>query len=357
MIVKNEAADIGRCLASVKGIVDCYLIADTGSTDNTPDLIRQIMDGVDGEVVFHDWVNFGYNREKILQCAYKKGNIDYCLIIDADEELRVEDKVVFDNLTADCYYIERQIGSFSYKLPALINIRNVEWHWKGVVHNCLTGSSKYETLDGVVIIPHKGKGGKSDGVSSRAKYMRDASLLEQELRRNPNSTRDRFYLAQSYKDAGEYGLAYKNYIKRVELGGWEEEVYYSMFQAAVCKGKRKGTFPLEDYLRAYNYRPTRAESIHEVARHFRLEKLYHLGYLFAKAGYNVPPTKDILFVHKDIQEWRTADELAVCAYWVGEYRESERLCDELLSSGKLPEREIERVKQNREYARRELAKQ
>ena len=61
--------------------------------------------------------------------------------------------------------------------------------------------------------------------------------------------------------------------------------------------------------------------------------------------------------HKDIEEWRMTDELAVSAYRVGKYKESERLCDEILSSGKLPEREVARVKQNREYARRELAKQ
>jgi hypothetical protein len=355
MIVKNEAVDIGRCLASVKDIVDYYLIADTGSTDNTPDLIKQIMDGIDGEVIFHDWVNFGHNREKILQCAYKNKNIDYCLIIDADEELKVEDKAVFNNLTADCYYIERQLGPISYKVPALINIKNIDWHWKGVVHNYLIGgSSAYEALDGVTIISHKGRGGKSSGVSSRTKYLRDALLLEQELEKSPNSPRDRFYLAQSYRDSEEYELAYRNYIKRIELGGWEEEVYYSMLQAATCKWKIDGVFPLDDFLQAYNYRPARAESIYEIARHFRLAKLYYSGYLFAKAGNNIPPTKDILFIRRDIEEWRMADELAVCAYWVGEYRECERLCDELLSNGKLPENEVARVSKNRDYAIRKL---
>ena len=141
MIVKNEAEDIGRCLASVKPFIDYYLIADTGSTDNTPDLIKQLMEGIEGEVVFHDWENFGANREKILQCAYQKGNIDYCLVIDADEELKVEDKSVFNNLMADCYYIEKLRGDISYKHPGLINIKKTQWHWKGVVHNYLSGNA------------------------------------------------------------------------------------------------------------------------------------------------------------------------------------------------------------------------
>ena len=256
MIVKNEAADIGRCLASVKGIVNYYLIADTGSTDNTPNLIKQLMEGINGEVVFHDWVNFGYNRDRILQCAYANPSIDYCLFIDADEELVVEDKSVFNNLTADCYYIERRLGSIRYKLPGLINIRTTQWHWKGVVHNYLSGSGKYETLAGATIISHGGKGGKSYGVTSREKYMRDAAMLEQELIKSPNDARSRFYLAQSYRDCGDYKLAYENYIKRIALGGWAEEVYQSMLEAAKCKWKIDNVFPLDDFLQAYNYRPT-----------------------------------------------------------------------------------------------------
>jgi len=356
MIVKNEASDIERCLNSVKPYIDYYLISDTGSTDNTPEIIRKVMDGVPGEIVFHDWVNFGYNREKILQEAYKYPDIDYCLIIDADEELKVEDKSAFDNLTADAYYIERRIGSFSYKLPALLNIKKVDWHWKGAVHNYLVGANVQETLEGVFIVSHKGGGGKSSGVSSKEKFLNDATLLEQELKRNPNDARSRFYLAQSYRDAGDYKRAYENYLKRTKMGGWAQEVYYALFQLAACKWKSNNVFPTEDFLNAYDYRPTRSEAIYEVARHYRLvKKQYHLAYIFAKAGYEIPPTKDVLFIHRDIEEWRMADELAVSAYKVGKFKESEELCDELLSNGKLPEREIERVKKNREFARGKLA--
>jgi len=40
MIVKNEAAVIERCLASVRPLIDTWVISDTGSTDGTQDLIR-----------------------------------------------------------------------------------------------------------------------------------------------------------------------------------------------------------------------------------------------------------------------------------------------------------------------------
>jgi len=89
----------------------------------------------------------------------------------------------------------------------------------------------------------------------------------------------------------------------------------------------------------------------------RLEKQYHIAYILAKVGADIHPTKDILFVQRDIEEWRMADELAISAYWVARYKESDELCSKLLSSGKLPGREVQRVEQNMKYARRELAKQ
>jgi len=138
------------------------------------------------------------------------------------------------------------------------------------------------------------------------------------------------------------------------MGGWQEEVYYSYLQYAGLKWKIEGKFPVEDYLNTYNYRPSRSEAIYTLARQYRLDNKYHLGYMFAKVGTNIPPTKDVLFIQRDIEEWRMKDELAVSAYKVGEFRESLEICEELLSSGKLPEREVERVKKNREYARRNL---
>jgi glycosyltransferase involved in cell wall biosynthesis len=52
MIVKDEAHTIAQTLMSIKALVDRYYILDTGSTDGTPQVIEQVMDGVPGKV-FH----------------------------------------------------------------------------------------------------------------------------------------------------------------------------------------------------------------------------------------------------------------------------------------------------------------
>jgi len=352
MIVKDEAKNMPRCLESVKDVVGYYVIDDTGSSDNTVELIKE--SGIKGEIFHTPWQNFGYNREQALRHA--DGKADYCLILDADCTLHYKDNA-FDNLTADAYMIEWRAGSMSYRLPTLLNIKRCEWHWHGAVHNYLKGNGKLENLDGIWVEPIVGGGAKSHGLSSRDKFLRDAKLLEEELKEKPNDPRTTFYLAQSYKDAKKFQLAYKYYNKRIALKGWAEEVYEAMYQAAVCKREAEAVFALDEFLAAYNYRPSRAEPLHEIARYYRKTKMYSLAYLFAKVGVTIPYPSDRLFVHRDVYEWRLLDELSIAAYWTGRYKESEELCDRLLSEGKLPEREIERVKQNREYARRELAKQ
>ena len=64
MIVKNESKIIERCLNSVKPLIDYVCIIDTGSTDDTVDVINNWMksNGVDGQVVFEPWKDFAYNR-------------------------------------------------------------------------------------------------------------------------------------------------------------------------------------------------------------------------------------------------------------------------------------------------------
>ena len=44
MIVKNEGKIIERLLTSVLPIVDTYCICDTGSTDNTKEIIKNFFD-------------------------------------------------------------------------------------------------------------------------------------------------------------------------------------------------------------------------------------------------------------------------------------------------------------------------
>ena len=77
MIVKNESHIIEKTLENLCYYIDfdAYYISDTGSTDNTMDLIRAFFKkrNIPGHIEQVEWRDFGFNRTLALQMA-RNGN-------------------------------------------------------------------------------------------------------------------------------------------------------------------------------------------------------------------------------------------------------------------------------------------
>jgi glycosyltransferase involved in cell wall biosynthesis len=67
MIVKDEAAVIERCLATIRPHIDHWTIVDSGSTDGTQKIIRAILDDLPGDLHERPWYDFGTNRTEALE--------------------------------------------------------------------------------------------------------------------------------------------------------------------------------------------------------------------------------------------------------------------------------------------------
>ena len=129
------------------------------------------------------------------------------------------------------------------------------------------------------------------------------------------------------------------------MGGWDEETYYAKYPDRRVNGAAGVPWPdVQDaYLRAWEFRPTRAEPLHAIAYRYRTDQRYWLGYLFAERAAAIPlPDEDTLFVGADVYAWRAVDEQAVCASWIGKHTESFTLCRQLLARPRHPRRRSER---------------
>jgi glycosyltransferase involved in cell wall biosynthesis len=347
MIVKNESKVIVRCLDAVRALIDHWVIVDTGSTDGTQSLIRDTMAGIPGELHERPWRNFGANRSEALELA--RGKADYTLIVDADEVLDVSPDFAPPPLTHDAYQLKTELRDLAYYRTELIR-SSLPWRWEGVLHEYLECAAPFTQakLEGIVNRPH------TDGARSAdpRKYEKDAELLEQALRSEPDNRRYRFYLAQSYRDAGRPDKALEHYRRRADAGGWEEEVWYSLFQVARSSEwlERPEAEVVMAYLAAHEFRPTRAESLCELARYERLRKHYAQAYLFAKHAASIALPADILFVDASVYAWRARDEWSIAAYYVGRHDEVLAVTSALLADPKLPESERARVTTNREFS-------
>jgi len=119
MIVKNEAPVIARCLASLRPIIDYWVIVDTGSTDGTQDKIRTLMADLPGELHERPWRDFAHNRTEALELARPHG--EYVLIIDADDVLEFEPQFKMPALQKDSYMLRIADTSIAYNRTQTTN--------------------------------------------------------------------------------------------------------------------------------------------------------------------------------------------------------------------------------------------
>lgn len=366
MIVKNETKVMPRLISTVKDFIDYYIISDTGSSDGTIELIKDEMKkyGIPGEIHENPWKNFAHNREVALRYVYLNGNCEYLMTIDADEEFRYgksveEIKTKFASLDKDVYHVKKKFMGNEYYIPFLLRTTKVKWNWRGPVHNYIDlierkGETTHEYVDGDEMWIHVNyhEGSKSHDVSSKEKYMRDAKVLEEEVKKDPTDSRSQFYLAQSYYDAEEWQLAYAAYDKRTKMGGWNEEIFYSKFKMGVCAIRMAKTHGeiVELLLDAYEYRPSRIEPLFQLTKYCEYKKFYHQGYMFGKMAMELPISKDLLFVDQNVYKYALADHYSLCAYYSGHYEESKDILLKLLKSKQYPERFEERYKSNLRYA-------
>ncbi|MGQ0622585.1 MAG: tetratricopeptide repeat-containing glycosyltransferase [Panacagrimonas sp.] len=355
MIVKNEAHVIQRCLASVRPFIDAWVIVDTGSTDGTQNVIRDALKHLPGRLHERPWKNFGHNRSEAIQLA--AGVAEYLLIIDADDFLVTPKGFRFPDLRDPAYSLAIHHGPIRYRRRALIR-EALGWRYVGVLHEYLESTQPVtgETpLEGVHI-GFGADGGRSQ-VDQRVKYARDAEVLEQGLRDEPDNSRYVFYLAQSYRDSEQFQKSLAAYDRRATMGGFAEEVYCALLQGA--RISRRLGLPaaeiVDRYLRAFESRPTRAEALGELALYCRESgPRWALAYMFAQRAVRIPMPSDVLFLEPAWYEWRSLDEYAIAAYWVGEWEECRETCEHLLSTGLLPQEQRERVLGNLNHAKRKL---
>lgn len=348
MIVRNEAAVIGRCLDSVRPCIGAWAIVDTGSTDGTQRLVHERLRDLPGELIERPWVDFATNRNQALELA--RGHGDYALIIDADEILECDPHARFPaRLDAPGYYLAQSLAGveFEYQSAKLLR-HDAGWRWQGVLHEfpAAEPTPRLERLPGLRVRSFP------DGARSRRpqrdKYLDDARVLQAALAAEPDNARYAFYLAQSLRDAGENDAALAAYERRAAMGGWEEEAWYSKFQIAVLleRLQRAPGEVVDAYLVAYEARPSRAEPLCELARYLRLRRRYAGAYLHARAASEIAAPADLLFIDASAYRWRARDERAVAAFYVGRREECAALCRELLADAHLPPEQRPRIEAN-----------
>ena len=361
MIVKNESKIIERCLNSVRPLIDYVCITDTVSTDNTVEIINDWCksNNIAGEVTCEAWVNFAYNRSLALENIRKVKDIDYALMIDADEILTYDPSIDFtkikESLTCDLYNITCKLGNIEYARTSITK-NDMPYYYKGVVHEFLECNEPIKTRDtikGVYNIPIQDSA-RNQNID---KYQHDALLLEEALKSEKDPfmiSRYTFYLAQSYRDSLEKEKSIYWYNERAKQGFWHQEVYVSLYQ--VAKLKEQLEYPEDDivqsYLRAHEVCPERIEALHGAISFCRKHNRNHQAFMLATYAMSMPVNKNGLFSENWIWDYGIDDEYSISSYWTAHYKEGYEVTERLLD--KIPENQKPRILKNLDYLKEKL---
>lgn len=358
LIVKDESHVIRRCLDSVKRLIDYVLIVDTGSTDNTKQVITDWLDEnqFQGQVISEEWKNFAYNRTFALSKLREIEWIDYALMIDADETLSFNEDFDIQSFKSqmiyDVYNITTNMWGNLYERPQLTTNRK-ECKYVGVVHEFLSLTDlSVSNVSGFENRPVQDSARNKSG----NKFLKDIELLEDAISKEEDGSwlksRYTFYLAQSYKDTGQLEKSLENYLKRSEMGYWPEEIYVSLHNAGNIM--RDLGRPLESilqtYMRAVETNPNRGEALHSYIYHCRINSLHEQGYIVGKHAINLTTPSGVLFNETWVYEWGILDEFSIVAFWSKHYQESKEACEKILSKDSVPSHIKNRVQQNWQYS-------
>ena len=332
MIVKDEAHIILETLNNIKKYIDYWVISDTGSTDGTQELIKNFFKeaGIDGELVSHKWRDFGYNRSKALEACYNKS--DYIWVIDADD-IVVGDFKFPEKMEDDLYSLKYGLD-FTYDRGQVFKNRELKWEYRGILHEFPVCSNKKDVkqgkIEGNYYIDSRRLGARNK-VSD--KYERDAKLLSDHIMKHPNdplTERYCFYAGQSYFDCHDYENSMKYYEKRLEFKGWYEEMYFTYNKIAHClvRLKRSEKEIVKAFLKAHTYLPSRVEPLFDLSEYYLSINNYERACYYLSKAIRIPyPSNQILFLHRDIYEWRAKYVYIIALSKFGKYKEAYDLAD------------------------------
>ena len=355
MIVKDESKLILRCLKSCLPLVDYVLVSDTGSTDGTQVIIRDFLEEnrIEGLVLDHPWQDFAHNRNLALNALRAVPHVDYAFVIDADDQLAIDSGFNVTEFKAgmdkDIYDVTVLHGSMTHQRPQLF--KNTEgYRWVGVLHEFVEAPEVHTRVS----VPQLKILASIEGARNqdKEKFQKDAAILEKAVKEEKNAylfARYLFYLAQSYRDAGDNEKALRNYVECAKIHVWDQQTYIALLEVIRCATRLGGEFEfdvaLKSFQRARDLLPQRAEAYHAISFLCRALGKNKEGMDLARPGIDLT-VPDGLFAEPWIYDYGLRDEFAVNAYWAGAYKDCLICCLKLLASAKTPADMIKRLADN-----------
>jgi hypothetical protein len=332
IMVKNAGDDFKSVLEANIPFLDRLTVLDTGSTDNTINIVKEILKTVPGDLYEEPFVNFRDSRNRLLELA---GDI-CCFNIMLDDTY-----VLHGNLRNILHLFRGDDVATSYSLiikdPEIMYSSNritrphLNLKYVNTIHEIIQKENNDYNIEipyDIAYIEDK----VSDYMMTRTKSRKelDLVLLNQELEEKPGDSRTLYYLGMTYVYQEKWQKAFDLLkISSSTEGAFEHEVQDALYYMAVIahlKLKWAWKDCLDLYIKCYNFNTTRADTLYFIGEHYIKENNLELAWMFIKHAYDTGFPRITMSVRKDIYNYHIPKTLAQLCYNKKQYRLGEECC-------------------------------
>lgn len=323
MIVKNEAAVLGRCLDSVRDLMDEIVIVDTGSTDATKQIASRYTDKI-YDFAWQD--DFSAARNE----SFSHATMQYCMWMDADDVLLEKDRQAFVLLKQTLaphvdvvmmpYHTavdEQGKPRFVYERERLLR-RTAHFVWQGAVHEVITPAGNI--VHSQVAVTHQ-KIGKGDPDRNLCIYQ---GLL---AKGHVLDAREQFYYARELKYHSNWKAAEQQlrlFLQREDA--WLEnrlEAYRDLAHCLEQQGKPQQA--MEALLHSLAWDVPRAETCCELGRLCMAQQQWRQAVYWYEQALQCPRREqEGGFVQEECYGYLPCIQLCVCYDHLGQWRRAEQ---------------------------------
>lgn len=138
MMVKNEAKALRGVLEAARPFIDFWVILDTGSTDGTQEIIREVLHDVPGKLYEEPFTGYMSTRNRLLELEEDHKATVFSIMLNGDEYLRDGEKLREyletqrgcreDGCRVDCHFLRLTLDTGLEFQPRILRVGSL-WHY------------------------------------------------------------------------------------------------------------------------------------------------------------------------------------------------------------------------------------
>jgi len=294
IMVKNAGPQFEQMLLDNLPFFDRWTILDTGSTDNTIEIINRVLKGKKkGELYQEPFINFRDSRNRCLELAGT--SCKFITMLDDTYVIKGDLTKFLNEIRGD--QLSSSFTIFIESEDTLYGSNRIIKSKSGLkyihkIHEVICDKNNIN-----IVIPKEVANiddRRFDYMEKRTMERKqlDLKLLFEEVEENPHDPRAYYYLAQTYNLLEDYEKAFYYFNKRAEFtnSGFVQERVDAIFESArIANFKLNKPWPEceELYNKCYKTDESRPEALYFIGIHYYLDDNYEKAFGYLKKAFEI----------------------------------------------------------------------